>query len=150
MEERRWPDGAGEVGHGRAEAHRRPDVSGDGEGRGLLRGAPGDAAPGQGAHGRGVRTAIRPLENFFAVLQESDSTQQLFVFIKFQIGVVYFIQDALRIASYSVSKSTLEAALPERFAFAAGAGNETTANGRSRSEERRVGKECRSRWAPYH
>src|SRR5205085_11440513 len=24
------------------------------------------------------------------------------------------------------------------------------ANGRQRSEERRVGKECRSRWAPYH
>ena len=27
-----------------------------------------------------------------------------------------------------------------------GAGN----GGRSRSEERRVGKECRSRWSPYH
>ena len=24
------------------------------------------------------------------------------------------------------------------------------AEGRSRSEERRVGKECRSRWSPYH
>ena len=24
------------------------------------------------------------------------------------------------------------------------------ASGRSRSEERRVGKECRSRWSPYH
>ena len=23
-------------------------------------------------------------------------------------------------------------------------------NGQSRSEERRVGKECRSRWSPYH
>ena len=23
-------------------------------------------------------------------------------------------------------------------------------NGKSRSEERRVGKECRSRWSPYH
>ena len=23
-------------------------------------------------------------------------------------------------------------------------------HGRSRSEERRVGKECRSRWSPYH
>ena len=34
---------------------------------------------------------------------------------------------ALRIASYSVSKSTLEAALPERFAFAAGAGKVTIA-----------------------
>ena len=25
-----------------------------------------------------------------------------------------------------------------------------TLNGLSRSEERRVGKECRSRWSPYH
>ena len=25
-----------------------------------------------------------------------------------------------------------------------------TTNGRERSEERRVGKECRSRWSPYH
>ena len=25
-----------------------------------------------------------------------------------------------------------------------------TPTGRSRSEERRVGKECRSRWSPYH
>ena len=25
-----------------------------------------------------------------------------------------------------------------------------TVNNRSRSEERRVGKECRSRWSPYH
>ena len=27
---------------------------------------------------------------------------------------------------------------------------ETLANARVRSEERRVGKECRSRWSPYH
>ena len=26
----------------------------------------------------------------------------------------------------------------------------TTVGSRSRSEERRVGKECRSRWSPYH
>ena len=26
----------------------------------------------------------------------------------------------------------------------------TTEGGRNRSEERRVGKECRSRWSPYH
>ena len=28
--------------------------------------------------------------------------------------------------------------------------NGFTMNGRERSEERRVGKECRSRWSPYH
>src|SRR2546430_7365075 len=29
-------------------------------------------------------------------------------------------------------------------------GDSTMVNGVSRSEERRVGKECRSRWSPYH
>src|SRR5256885_14822060 len=29
-------------------------------------------------------------------------------------------------------------------------GNETSGTTASRSEERRVGKECRSRWSPYH
>src|SRR2546422_8928950 len=29
-------------------------------------------------------------------------------------------------------------------------GAELVLNGHDRSEERRVGKECRSRWAPYH
>ena len=28
--------------------------------------------------------------------------------------------------------------------------NEVTLNFEGRSEERRVGKECRSRWSPYH
>ena len=32
----------------------------------------------------------------------------------------------------------------------AGAAGLATAIGTSRSEERRVGKECRSRWSPYH
>ena len=27
---------------------------------------------------------------------------------------------------------------------------QSTSTGKSRSEERRVGKECRSRWSPYH
>src|SRR5256885_13045820 len=30
------------------------------------------------------------------------------------------------------------------------AGGRSSATGRNRSEERRVGKECRSRWSPYH
>ena len=29
-------------------------------------------------------------------------------------------------------------------------GNEAIAHAAIRSEERRVGKECRSRWSPYH
>ena len=35
---------------------------------------------------------------------------------------------------------------PEYFSVTYGAGGST----RKRSEERRVGKECRSRWSPYH
>src|SRR2546422_10665629 len=31
-----------------------------------------------------------------------------------------------------------------------GGSAQTVANRRGRSEERRVGKECRSRWSPYH
>ena len=31
-----------------------------------------------------------------------------------------------------------------------GAGKTTTLKSITRSEERRVGKECRSRWSPYH
>ena len=29
-------------------------------------------------------------------------------------------------------------------------GNKSTRDMKERSEERRVGKECRSRWSPYH
>ena len=31
-----------------------------------------------------------------------------------------------------------------------GSGDDTSADKGTRSEERRVGKECRSRWSPYH
>ena len=34
--------------------------------------------------------------------------------------------------------------------YLSGLGAETSVRTRSRSEERRVGKECRSRWSPYH
>ena len=39
----------------------------------------------------------------------------------------------------------LETATPERIRF-----HHTANVFKSRSEERRVGKECRSRWSPYH
>ena len=55
-------------------------------------------------------------------------------------------------------KSALKTAL-KKFEAAAAEGNRTEADGAykvavkkvdQRSEERRVGKECRSRWSPYH
>src|SRR5256885_10960531 len=42
------------------------------------------------------------------------------------------------------------AQLGGRVAVIAGAGTSSTADTVERSEERRVGKECRSRWSPYH
>jgi len=47
---------------------------------------------------------------------------------------------AQEVVNYAVSKGAL---------IVAAAGNEST-SGLNRSEERRVGKECRSRWSPYH
>ena len=54
------------------------------------------------------------------------------------VRMVYSPLDALRIAKANPDRETVFFAI----------GFETTAP--SRSEERRVGKECRSRWSPYH
>src|SRR2546430_3331264 len=43
-----------------------------------------------------------------------------------------------------------QAILRRQMRFAQIAGINLGANALSRSEERRVGKECRSRWSPYH
>src|SRR2546421_12854938 len=40
--------------------------------------------------------------------------------------------------------------LAEDFIFAEESGERKNSRNRQRSEERRVGKECRSRWSPYH
>src|SRR5256885_16757465 len=39
---------------------------------------------------------------------------------------------------------------PDRVAALLHAGHQGAGRARPRSEERRVGKECRSRWSPYH
>ena len=52
---------------------------------------------------------------------------------------------SLRVARNAASSGFYVAFSPER----EDQGNETVAR-RDRSEERRVGKECRSRWSPYH
>ena len=48
----------------------------------------------------------------------------------------------------AIARYTL--AVDRRFQRRDNSGNEQTADFISRSEERRVGKECRSRWSPYH
>src|SRR2546429_9517705 len=53
------------------------------------------------------------------------------------------VQDELRKEGKGDSKARAEQAKDERF-------GEEHANDSKRSEERRVGKECRSRWSPYH
>ena len=55
-----------------------------------------------------------------------------------------FRVDTLVLASRSVSPTTIELTLPSTLCGA------THIIEESRSEERRVGKECRSRWSPYH
>ena len=47
-------------------------------------------------------------------------------------------------------KQKLEVALPDHRTAIKLVFEILAAAGRSRSEERRVGKECRSRWSPYH
>ena len=54
-----------------------------------------------------------------------------------------------------LAEGILKSKLPENIFFVDSAGTANYHIGRqpdhrSRSEERRVGKECRSRWSPYH
>src|SRR2546430_12193478 len=61
----------------------------------------------------------------------------------------------VRKAIRPAARSLLEGALDERGAQARGLGRAQVAfvgrhHQHARSEERRVGKECRSRWSPYH
>ena len=56
-------------------------------------------------------------------------------------------QDAENLGS--IFKS-LELFLSDEGQVIVGTERETGLEGKARSEERRVGKECRSRWSPYH
>ena len=61
--------------------------------------------------------------------------------------------DCDEVVPFQLGKELFEAANePKEFYTIKGAGhNDTyTTGGQGRSEERRVGKECRSRWSPYH
>src|SRR5258708_2785195 len=49
-------------------------------------------------------------------------------------------------ATTAIAVRIIHIGIPSRPAGAVGG----TGGGRARSEERRVGKECRSRWSPYH
>ena len=61
---------------------------------------------------------------------------------------VQFIDDAK--GRTVASASTRHKATPGREQFAANAVSAKKIGALCRSEERRVGKECRSRWSPYH
>ena len=60
------------------------------------------------------------------------------------IGILAAVVGA---ACYNKFKNTQ---LPDWLAFFSGKRFVAIATGLIRSEERRVGKECRSRWSPYH
>ena len=54
-------------------------------------------------------------------------------------------------ATIEVSRDVIQrAGISEEQVSAIGITNQRKTTVRSRSEERRVGKECRSRWSPYH
>src|SRR3712207_9473020 len=50
----------------------------------------------------------------------------------------------------AVTNTLRLAQLPDRIRTLLADGKLTEGHARARSEERRVGKECRSRWSPYH
>ena len=69
-------------------------------------------------------------------------------------GDVSFIIDGRRLATGRSRNGDATVRGPQAaalaIAMAQGSQMELRAGGRLRSEERRVGKECRSRWSPYH
>src|SRR6266849_6285516 len=84
----------------------------------------------------------------FIELGVQHEVKNLFVFFQADDGIrgplVTGVQTcALPISSHCTNRSDFV-----RSAFT-GASDTSSANG-TRSEERRVGKECRSRWSPYH
>ena len=68
----------------------------------------------------------------------------------------FYVETSLRYAGYLEKEARLAERMaglngvlvPDGFDYIAVKG--LSPEGRSRSEERRVGKECRSRWSPYH
>ena len=64
-----------------------------------------------------------------------------------ETGILNKDQEEIRL--YRIMDMTLRRSLWQRL-FGLGTIHCCTADKSSRSEERRVGKECRSRWSPYH
>ena len=60
------------------------------------------------------------------------------------------LRELLAKAQPGVSLLTIESRAQELIREAGGEASFQTVKGYRRSEERRVGKECRSRWSPYH
>src|SRR3712207_9529136 len=68
-------------------------------------------------------------------------------------GLVLFLEDGrVELDTNTIERAIRPIALGRKNALFAGSdgGARHWAIGASRSEERRVGKECRSRWSPYH
>src|SRR5690349_21963174 len=61
---------------------------------------------------------------------------------------LFYIGDASSPQDINDAVTLLRTIFDMRFVSAAPSSNQVTV--RARSEERRVGKECRSRWSPYH
>ena len=96
-----------------------------------------------------IRKLIDNLEEYFVVATMALMT--LLVFVQVIMRYVFssslsWSEELARFIFLWVSWVGASYAVKERAHFRV----EMFANLRSRSEERRVGKECRSRWSPYH
>ena len=70
------------------------------------------------------------------------------VVVEAELGTLAGIEDEVKVAAHAASYTRPEEV--EEFVSKTGCDSLAIAIGTSRSEERRVGKECRSRWSPYH
>ena len=71
--------------------------------------------------------------------------------VKYLVGVVDLIESVDRLELLEcIEKQAEKLGDVQNILFEVNIGNEESKSGFTRSEERRVGKECRSRWSPYH
>ena len=60
------------------------------------------------------------------------------------------LNETIALKGWEAPTPIQEQVIPEALKGRDVLGGAATGTGKSRSEERRVGKECRSRWSPYH
>src|SRR5215471_19897917 len=84
-----------------------------------------------------------------AASRASHSRQRLrFFFFQAERGIRALYVTGVQTCALPISRGRV--VVERRFDSCERGGDASALAGRGRSEERRVGKECRSRWSPYH